>query len=296
MPGGAYFRADKCHVCRKRKIKCGGERPSCLRCLHSNLTCTGYQRPLDIRLTSTFELPETLGQRRNGKQDQILQSIKKSPDASVARKSAYSRPFRQSVATPSLHSTCIWVRNASQHRAAFLGTLLQLYFPNAIGLDKFLTADQVLVPAVCSTWLYSACNLVPSQGANTLSNALLALTLAVAAAGSSSAGVTPDMMMRNALDLYGRSLRGLGSQLRTPPASWRKSNHIWSLMSLTCLACSSFEASSVFHVIKCVLTFLAAYGESLVCQCATTLEWCCGHIAICGSKNSGIGRILRPLF
>ncbi|KIW26630.1 uncharacterized protein PV07_06449 [Cladophialophora immunda] len=37
-------RARGCGTCRKRKIACGLERPSCAQCIKSNRTCTGYRK------------------------------------------------------------------------------------------------------------------------------------------------------------------------------------------------------------------------------------------------------------
>lgn len=41
---GVPGRSKGCHVCRKRKIACGLEKPQCAQCIKSKRICTGYQR------------------------------------------------------------------------------------------------------------------------------------------------------------------------------------------------------------------------------------------------------------
>jgi hypothetical protein len=158
------MRADKCHVCRKRKVKCGAERPSCLRCLRANLTCTGYHRALDIRVVSVNDPANFVGLAKNyAEANTPAQDYRTCLTENQIAKLSLSSQLKS--ATLSLDSSYIRVGAASQYIEAFLGKLQELYFPDSVRLSA---GNNALVPAVCSTWLHSACNLASQQGPNSL--------------------------------------------------------------------------------------------------------------------------------
>ncbi|KAH8799371.1 hypothetical protein F5884DRAFT_120189 [Xylogone sp. PMI_703] len=229
MVGGAYFRALKCHVCRQRKVKCGGERPSCLRCLHSGLTCTGYQRALDFRIISSNEpifskslnVTSTIGCN--------LGSIQSS-DSRLAHQRGY--------ATLGLDSSYISIAPASQYQKAFLGLLQELYLPEPVILFASRNDNQVLVPAICSTWLSAACGFVSNTDTNSLSSVLLAIALAVVAADSNSEDVSSEDLMHNSIRLYSRSLLSMRNRIA---ATVEVSRQDWELLNLACFGCFSYE-------------------------------------------------------
>ncbi|KAH8811021.1 hypothetical protein F5884DRAFT_264231 [Xylogone sp. PMI_703] len=228
MAPGAYFRAIKCHTCRKRKVKCGGERPSCLRCLRSGLTCTGYQRALDVRLASNCApIPSnsnTVPPRRSDSESP------QSYDSRVAHQPGH--------AIPTLDSSYIVVSPAAQHRKAFLSILQNIYLPTSITPLSGHNDGRALVPAVCSTWLYSACQLVSNADSNSLSNALLATALAIVAVDNNFKGLSPDHMIHNSMLLYARSLLSMRNRIAAP---LEVGQHDWELLTLTCFACFSYE-------------------------------------------------------
>ncbi|KAH8799361.1 hypothetical protein F5884DRAFT_119893 [Xylogone sp. PMI_703] len=225
MAGGAYFRAFKCHVCRQRKVKCGGERPSCIRCLHSGLICTGYQRTLDFRVSLSTEpiLPNNV----NG-----VSSMRS--NLTLVRSSHSRLAYQRGCVTPGLDSSYISIAPASQHQQAFLGILQELYLPEPVSHNN----GNALVSAVCSTWLYSACRLVSIADNHSLGFILLAIALGIVAAGSNSSDVPPAYMRHNSISLYSKSLLSINNRIA---ATAEFKRHDWELLSLACFGCFSYE-------------------------------------------------------
>lgn len=230
MAGGGYFRADKCHVCRKRKVKCGSERPSCHRCLRAGLICPGYQRALDFYNISS-EKPQLLSERS---------------DVSLGAESSQNRfELFEPRSTPRrkfaiLESSYIIISPASQHQEAYLSTLLNLYLPASFSLIISRDDNTALIPAVCSTWLYSACQFASRSGSNSLRYSLLAMAVAMASSDRPPEEISRKQSIHNSTKLYLKSLLSMRSAINV---TGTQNLYAWETLGLSCFACFSYEVS-----------------------------------------------------
>ncbi|KAH8808707.1 hypothetical protein F5884DRAFT_379944 [Xylogone sp. PMI_703] len=222
----AGFRAYKCHVCRKRKVKCGGESPRCRQCLRAGLMCTGYQRALDFRIVSNNGVA-TVPQKGSPASAMIS-------DLESTKGSEFPLSYQRAYAV--LESSYICISPSSQYQEAFLKILQAFYLPESFALADNRNKDGSLVPAVCATWLYSACNLASEMGS--LRCSLLATALAIAASESSTTSRPPEDFMHKSVYLYSKSLLGLRNWIA---AIQGKKFNDWESFGLTCFVCSCYE-------------------------------------------------------
>ncbi|KAH7144321.1 hypothetical protein B0J13DRAFT_42182 [Dactylonectria estremocensis] len=171
---GVAGRSIACHTCKQRKIRCGGEKPTCSNCIKSGRSCAGYQRSHAFILSqyavaTNTELSDT-GFRlvdRNDPSPVLLSRWKRNlPDRS-AIPSSRRRHLNRNITSPSP------LVSMSPHNA-FRDQLLHLFingqYPSDVishalvgphrkwllrlgSLPSLSPALEYTILAVCTAWL-----------------------------------------------------------------------------------------------------------------------------------------------
>lgn len=160
--------------------------------------------------------------------------------------------------------------HAPQYRDALLGSLYTVYFPSMIayatphgsgggniqGLSVDVHQAEALVPAICSTWLHSACRLVTGPDAGALSDSLIAVAMTVAGASIAQAK-GQDTVSHEARRAYHRALHRLRSRVCHVAARPHSELDLMKIV-LTCLCCFDYEVRVPY-----LLGFFYLYSTSL---------------------------------
>ena len=84
--------AFSCDPCRKRKVKCGGEQPSCRRCITRNETCL-YKLPPTLSYTQTLE-------NKVKELERLVSELRHAPASCIQKTSIEPPRSAQSSPTP----------------------------------------------------------------------------------------------------------------------------------------------------------------------------------------------------
>lgn len=216
----------KCVVCRKRKVKCDGTKPSCERCRKGGIVCLGYERPIDFAYFDG-QTKDKLYSRQPG--DNAPSAIPRVPDTAVgSRRQPLNNGDRFVVLPYSPGNLAI-----SQFKAGFVAVLYDRYLPKE---PKVGSRGE----AVCAGWIASACDLSSfeaGEASDMLSDSLLAMALTFAGKDRKN----PDICTAS-LRHYSKALMGLRRGLAIGPRALSENQVDMSL--ITCLACAMYEMTS----------------------------------------------------
>ncbi|KAH8821967.1 hypothetical protein F5884DRAFT_108606 [Xylogone sp. PMI_703] len=186
---GRGYSVQKCQNCRRRKVKCDGQKP-CARCVASGVTCTGYG------LVARFV------QERQQRPAPPKQNTEKS----ISKVTTIVEP-------PQPFSVSTLMGTASQYTAAFIGGLPAHYVPSIRPCAAFHELDDnIFRPAegnsLCKYYITQTCERAALEKTQVLENSLLALSLSAYAIQLQ----TPDLSIQ-AMRFYHHTLRQFRQQV-----------------------------------------------------------------------------------
>ncbi|KAI5459004.1 hypothetical protein BGZ63DRAFT_269913 [Mariannaea sp. PMI_226] len=207
---GVAGRSKACHTCKQRKIRCGGEKPTCLKCAKSGRSCAGYQKSHAFILSQyattshTESMKHTLQPFQDDGSAPVLLARWRRDRAPKARSQAPISTEEVAPRRQKLHSRpCFPVSISSRNsfRDQFLALFLHEQCPPTI-----INPTQ---PGSHRNWLFSLASAASLSPA--LEHALLALT--TARLGQQGENVA---LVHQSLPLYTRGLRELQRAIDNP--------------------------------------------------------------------------------
>ncbi|KAH3944514.1 hypothetical protein HBH98_153140 [Parastagonospora nodorum] len=153
---GVAGKSRACHDCKRRRVKCDFQKPSCMRCEKAGRACPGYDR-------ASIFVNRTLSEFTTTARVAIAEATSLQVQISMKHSSRLLQTFEQLQA------------NITVPQAPFPGTfrlgawdiLRELYLPRTRSTDECeVTATS------CYSWVHAVCHMVPKS--NVLNQALLA--------------------------------------------------------------------------------------------------------------------------
>ncbi|KAH8598925.1 hypothetical protein B0O99DRAFT_591533 [Bisporella sp. PMI_857] len=186
---GVAGKSKACKECKRRRVKCGLERPRCLRCTKAKIRCSGYGNDI-IFVNRTQQDPSTTASL-------VITSVKQ---ASLARQESDTEPSMKTqlgMLTELLHDP---FESGPRYRAIAFDILRKLYLPQP-------GPNEDVASARCSSWVGAVC--APGGICLTLDHALLAFCTTMVYVTQ-----TGDTSLEQALEVYNDALSRLSRELQ----------------------------------------------------------------------------------
>lgn len=213
--------------------KCGGEKPSCQRCVDARLVCTGYERSLQFSFFNGHSnQSKTAIQRRRPVKEALLapkpcqspQGPKGQPGVLASRGEQPRIHSNLQLADYSMDRTLA----ASQYEAAFVGVLQDRYIPTP-------AKNTIKEENICTSWVTTACDLsalASLKGSTWLPDSLLAVSLELVAEERGDRDISA-----SGIHYYAKAISGLRVALEG-----NSDKQLCTDIGLvTCLACAMYE-------------------------------------------------------
>jgi hypothetical protein len=240
--GRSYI--TRCHVCRRRKVKvrvrrclwadskltiyvgqCDGQLPSCQRCATAGLLCTGYERSLEFAFFDGQFKPKPKGQNPT---DEISLGSKSSQTLPRDQNeiAVSGQQDARSITTYMVQHYVNHTLTASQYKIGFVAILQEYYVPD---LPNVIRQGE----SICSSWIFTACELSSLEGSDMLGDALLAMSLTLVGGDRQDQDISISGL-RYYLRALNRLRAALGFKVALDP-------HHVDISLVTCLVCAMYE-------------------------------------------------------
>ncbi|KAF2227788.1 hypothetical protein BDZ85DRAFT_7665 [Elsinoe ampelina] len=204
--------SDGCHLCRKRRIKCDGGRPSCQRCIIYKAKCPGYRSESDYKFVNENNSTETKTlavRKRTTSSRPNRNATKPSPATSVS--SSTSQDSKQSQSPQ-------WIARRPQSDPNIVS-------PTPAWEDWSVNSfiHDWTIPEASNGMAVGFLEFLPDLFTKSKADLDFSLALRAASYASFANQHNSPEMMAKARASYGRALTALNASLRNSEASLRDS-------------------------------------------------------------------------
>lgn len=225
-------RSTGCYLCRSRKIRCDGVRPSCRRCEIRGVKCPGYRiaTPGDVEFRDETQLQtQRYGETRVSREQQFRSSVANGV-SDTGKVIASTSPFIISEINSSPEAALTTLNSPSANRAQLYNSFYEIFTPkNTLSHERGVAVE--------------LSNIGYLRQLAALPNAHPALSHSMSALSLVSAGSwTKDRrLVRQGIEEHTLSLRRLGNALKKPEAL--HDDHIIATITVLNL-CEFYEESN----------------------------------------------------